>query len=321
MSRNKDMKKDIEVIVGTGKGGVGKSTVVGADAISREGLVDVIDSDEGHRMANILGADRGVGSNRYVPTPIKNINVATLDPIEFTTITESQARGWPLKRYLTQFSGQHGIVPFCDMMTEFFAVPTAIDEASKFASLIGLFYEAMERGSKYIHLDVEPTAGLKRLLNSTETMKRSLTNLQRTGRITLGLLGTKWPDVAGYMGQKGGFIKRADHYAEAMIDISGRLRDAKYFLTCVPEEGPVEQMRKVRGIIEGYGASVDGYVVNRHGRGDPEEEAEQVAIVHEMAGGLPIAFIKEDPRLKKSGPKMIQALREHGAALRKVFGD
>ena len=192
-----------------------------------------------------------------------------------------------------QFPGDYGLIPFCDMITTFFGAPTDIHSVAKIASLIDVYHQALELNFPHIVVDVEPTGGIERLLSATKIITRSLCNLRDTGWVTLQGLKAKWPDIATYL--QGDYIKSAGTYALRLEKTTRALQQAKYFLVCIPETSPVDQMRDVEQKVTSYGGKVNGFVINNI-RGEEHEDG-PIRRVREHAGSRPTIEIRHDVRL------------------------
>jgi len=303
----------MNVTIFAGKGGVGKSTSAVAYALqkAKKSRNLIIDYDGGHSIPTVLSLEnKNHKSNKIILTKIKNINIALIDLIKFQPIKEIKKQKKSIEEYLSQFKADYGIVPFCDMITSFFGAPTDITSVSCFASLIDVYHKAKRQKIDNIVIDVEPTAGLERLLNSTESITKSMKNLQKIGLIALTAVGTVWPDIKTYL--KGDYIKNAEIYAKRLNDTAKALENANYFLVCNPEKSPVDEMQEVKGIISNYNGKIIGYIINNI-RGESYEK-KQIQRVNKQADNLPIIEIKHDLRLCDSNSKSrLIALKEAGA--------
>lgn len=287
-----------------GKGGVGKSTSSVACALSQaeKEKVLLIDYDGGHSLARVLAFEgREFKGNVINYTGIQNLYLAVVDDFCFTDVVKmKQLDNRNVYDYLAQFKGDYGLLPFLDMITNFFGAPTDISSTSKFLSLIFLYHDAKAKGIERIVIDVEPTAGLQRLLNGTEAVTRSLRNLQGSGWMTIKTIGAKWPDIAAYM--KSDYIKNAGFYTDRMIEVSDVIKCARYVIVTIPESSPVAQMGDVKKLITSFGGNVVGYVINniRH----ESHEHEQIKKVLTSAGEILVAHVEHDIRLCDSNPSL-----------------
>ncbi len=294
-----------------GKGGVGKTNCAVSLALHLSGSMDiktaVIDYDGGHSVANTLGTTTLLSRNMVCPMK-KNFAIAIVENTDFVGIAEAITKKWTLKEYLAQFPGEFGLIPLTDMVNAFFGVLTDTVTLQKFATLITLLAQLEQRGYERVIIDVEPTAGMERLLLNVQSTARSLTNLQNQGIISLSMIGAKWPHIAGYL--KGDYIKHADKHAANIQHVATLLTNAKYMIVSTPEASPINQTFEVRRIIEKFGGKVHGYVVNNL-RGEAHEASN---ISRLDAEGLPVVKIGRQAGLH-SGKERTPILLNMGALI------
>lgn len=173
-------------------------------------------------------------------------------------------------------------------------------------TLVKVLLQLEEANFTDIIIDVEPTAGLERLLSNAHSTVRSIRNLKNQGKISLTMLGVKWPDIAGYL--KGDYIRDADVYSERIERTVTLIKSAIYFLVCTPEAGPVNQTFEVRRIIERFGGVVRGYIVNNI-RGESHEEPNIARLTN---SGLPIVRVQRRSELHTENPNRTDVLLEIG---------
>lgn len=302
----------MKVTIFAGKGGVGKSTSSVAYALSRSEFEKVllIDYDGGHSLARALAFEgREFVANVMNYTGIANLYLAVVDDFSFDSITKKKQQGRNVQKYLSQFPGDYGLLPFLDMITNFFGAPTDISSTSKFLSLICLYHEAKAKGIKNIVIDVEPTAGLERLLNGTEAITRSLRNLQGTGWVTIKTIGAKWSDISAFMESE--YIKKANVYTGHMAEVASVIKNARYVIVTIPESSPVLQMTDIKRLVMSFGGIVSGYVINNI-RNESHEQ-EQITKVLSLSEEKPVVQIEHDRNLCDSKPSQRRkTLREAG---------
>lgn len=180
------------------------------------------------------------------------------------------------------------------MVNAFFGVPTDIVTLQKFATLVTLLAQLERQGYEQVIIDVEPTAGMERLLLNVQSTTRSLVNLQNQGILSLSMIGAKWPHIAGYL--KGDYIKHADAHAARIQHVAMLLTNAKYMIVSTPEAGPINQTLEVRRIIEKFGGKIHCYVVNNL-RGEAHEASN---ISRLDSQGLPVVKIRHQAGLHSS---------------------
>ncbi len=262
----------MEVYIFGGKGGVGKTTSAVSVAVHKASLgqkTAIVDYDGGHSVKNTLGLADDFPANT-VHKVSANLHVAIIEFVNYLGIEQSKAQGQTLDEYLEQFPADLGFLPLIDMVNAFFGIPTDIPTFQKFVILVGVLHKLQKSGFENVVIDVEPTAGFERLLSNARSTIRSIRNLRDQGRLSLAILGAKWPDIAGFLKKE--YIVNADTYCHRIQTTVGWITGAVYFIVCTPEAGPISQTFEVRKIIEKYGGVVKGYVVNNI-RGDGHEES------------------------------------------------
>ena len=158
----------METTIFAGKGGVGKSTCAAAYALHQAGScrVNIINFDGGHAIPRVLALNgQKLPYNRSACTGIDNLSVALAAPLGFTPISNIDRRDDAcIERYFSQFKGDLGLVPYCDMAATYLGLPLDMKYISKFASLVELFHNAKIEDAENIVVDVEATAGLESML-------------------------------------------------------------------------------------------------------------------------------------------------------------
>lgn len=294
-----------------GKGGVGKtiSAVSLALFFSQKGTkTAIIDYDGGHSVKNTLGLDGNLNAN--IVQKIKpNLYVAVIDNVNYLSIAQSQAQSIPLDLYLQQFPEDLGILPLADMVNAFFGVPTDVPTLQKFMTLVKILLQFEEAGFADVIIDVEPTAGFERLLSNASATARSIRNLKNQGKISLAVLGVKWPDIAYYL--QGDYIKNAEIYSKRIERAVDVIKNAAYLLVCIPETGPISQMFEVRQIIERFGGKVQKYIVNNI----QGEDYEDMNIDQLASSSLPIIRVRRRRELHTENPNRSRVLLDIGEAI------
>ncbi len=302
----------INVQICAGKGGVGKTTIAVSCALQGKSgeKILLIDHDGGHSVKRTLDINYYVEPNKIVHTE-NNLYICIIENIKYNTITKSHDLEDSTEEYLFQFEDDMGIVPFADMVHEFFGVPTDVDSLQKFIVLVQVILEAKKAGFSKIIIDVEPTAGLERLLSSTDSMVRSLRNLKDKSPIILMAVKISWPDIAKYL--KSDYIKAIDFYTERIIEATEYIKNAKFVLVTTPETSPVAQSFEVNDLIEKFGGKVSGYVINNM-RGE-DHEIKNIQTIEKV--GLPVAKIERKEVLHSENK--IDALKSIGATVQNLL--
>ncbi len=292
-----------------GKGGVGKTTSAVSTALflaSQGQRTAIVDYDGGHSVKSTLGISGELSANVIHHGVCENLGIAIVENTAFASVALSKERGDSFDAYLEQFPGDLGIIPLADMVNAFFGVPTDVPNLQKFMTLVRVLLDLEEAGYSNVTIDVEPTAGLERLLSNADSTARSIRNLQKQGALSLLAIGAKWPDIAKYL--KGEYIKSADRYSVRIERAVAMITGAVYLLVCIPEASPVGQALEVRGIIEKFGGLVRGCVVNNI-RGEDYEEGNITRLAY---AGMQIVRVKRRGQLHDAGSERSDMLLEIG---------
>ena len=312
----------MDITIFAGKGGVGKSTCAGAYSVRKasEGKVLAIDYDAGHSLDKVLALEKGArfsfnNTNEVVDSGIDNLLVGFVDSHYFLPIAEVKARmeegddEWNIQKYLKQFEEDYGLLPLCDMVTTFYGIPTPINDVSNFATLINMYHKARALDVEDMVIDVEPTAGFKRLIESIGSITKSMRNLKdKNWKTKIALMGM--PDIKAFT--EGEFIRDCDKYAKRIQEVMDEINKSRFYIVGLPEESPVSQMNEVYRMTNFIrGGSVDGFVVNNI-RGEPHE-AVQIARVKDKYSNHAVIELGHDLRLCGSDQEQRrQALYEAG---------
>ena len=299
-----------------GKGGVGKTTnsVVLALYLSSIGEKTlIIDYDGGHSVKSVLNSQQNITPNVIqICESHPSLYLAVVENFKFRSIIESQNQKIPFDNYLNQFPEDLGIIPFADMVHSFFGVPSDIGTLQKFIILVQLLSNA--EGFDNIIVDVEPTAGFERLLMTSNTIVRSLNNLQKTGIVPLTIIGAKWHEIGKYL--RSSYIKGVKEYTDKIEKAVSFVVNARYVLVCVPEKDPVMQSFDMRVIIENFGGSISACVVNNTRNESHEQENIDLLTKHY----LPIIKVSRNPKLHFiDDPGYLSILSEIGNSVYKAI--
>ncbi|HYD03662.1 MAG TPA: ArsA-related P-loop ATPase [Alphaproteobacteria bacterium] len=310
-----------------GKGGVGKSTISAACAIyeSRKGVSTsnntlIVDYDGGHSLTSAVAdhikvEQRLGGAFNYnkpaVALPLKeyepnrihcmeldnqNLNIAIIEDYNFTPFSEfrkPQNQNRNLIEYFAQFSGDYGIIPYCDIMK---SLNPWIGNSGmgKFSSLIKIYNDAKDKKISNLIIDVEPTAGIERLLDYSQAVGEGVSKLVDTNLGTMRLLSSRFPDIRMFL-ENSEYIKNIHHYTQRLIDTVQALKSAQYFIVTTPQRSPVDQAYKIEDIINLHGGQVYGFVVNNiEGQ---VYESQQISRIKRKAGTRPVIEVYKDNKL------------------------
>lgn len=293
----------MQVIMACGKGGVGKSTVAAGLALhlANEGKKTGLVSYDGPSVKRLMGIKEKVPANTALQMG-PSFFLSVIENTGYLGIRDSQEAGKPLKEYLAQFPADLGILPFADMARAFFGVPTDTYTLQKLIRLVMLLNEHEKQGFVNAVVDVEPTHGFESLLSNMNETMQSLRNLKSQGLVQLIAIGATWPDIAGYI--RSSYIQSIDDYVGKVERAMHLIKHASFFIVCTPEKEPVVQTQEVLKIIEKFGGSVHGYVMNNT-RGEAHE-ARKIALLPSRAAVVKIA---RRPELHEEGSDDLLTLR------------
>tara|TARA_Y100000310_G_scaffold172609_2_gene172736 strand:+ start:8046 stop:8996 length:951 start_codon:yes stop_codon:yes gene_type:complete len=302
----------MRLVAYAGKGGIGKTTCAVGYSVMRAQDVNsvVIDYDGGHSVPFELGmARRKYKSNEFVQTPVENLRMGVLDPYSFKSVLHCQNEGIPTKEYIKQFKEDYGLLPICDMVASFFGVPTDPDALSQFISYARLVDQADKEGVEQFTIDIEPTAGLQRLLKGTGAIMKSIDNIRNPIKIVKWAIQAGWPDIAEFIQSE--YLKEGDEYFERFANAAEKLSNAKYFVGCNPKWSTIHEMKK---ILDDFDASIMGFVVNDIKMEDDNKA--KIAEIEKIAKSTTLIYIHHDPLLDEGrGIKKREALLKVGRTL------
>jgi anion-transporting ArsA/GET3 family ATPase len=307
----------MNITICSGKGGVGKTTSAVSIAMkyAQSETVAIIEYDAGHSIKRTLGiTDRNIPDNKMTRIDDR-LFLGIIANMRFNGIEyckETLGKEF-FKEYMEQFPSDRGILAFSNIVNEFFGVPTDSDTVQKFALLVTLLHECKEAGVEHVIIDVEPTAGFQQLLSCSTSMVRSLRNLNKKSMFIKKAVQIGWPDVYQFL--ESAYIKDIDVYTSRITHTASLLMSARYILVCIPEESPVQQTFDVRKIIEDFGGTVHGYIVNniRHA----PHETKHLHLIRNQQ--LPVAEIMRREELHEDSTDKRFVLFAIGSEIEEVF--
>lgn len=303
-----------------GKGGVGKTTQAASTArwlVSLGYRVCFVDQDRGHSGPRAFGRRKEEIPFNTLFNLEPNLDIVVIEGKEFVSASKAFKKlGWSVEKYLAQFPGDMGLVPWADMLKCFFGAPTDIKTVEKFVILVYFLLKLQEEKYDFIIIDVEPTGGLERLLAGADDMAASLVNLGKKSNQSLfiSLLGVKWPHVVGYL--KGDYLKNAPHYTRRIKEVLTILRNTSYYGVAQPEEEAVDQIKDNRELLEEFGGKLHGIIVNRS-RKLPYEQAHIESLA---AHQVPVLVHAEHLEMHDSAEGKREALQAMGKEVVEYFG-
>jgi arsenite-transporting ATPase len=242
------------VIIYTGKGGVGKTSVSAATALRCAKLgyrTIVVSTDSAHSLADSLDIP--------LTGDIKNIG-KNLDAIEVDVIHEMETRWKEIGQYLSDFMESQGMDPIS-------AKEMTVWPGMELMS--ALFYiEEFNESGRYdvVVMDTAPTAETLRLLSFPDTadwyfdkMYRMFKNTVRLARATVGkVMNTPLPSDA--------FLKDLDHLKDRMKAVRSILLDGETTsvrLVVNPEKMVINETKRAYTYLSLYNLTVECLVINR----------------------------------------------------------
>lgn len=242
------------VIIYTGKGGVGKTSVSAATALrcAKMGYRTIaISTDSAHSLADSLDVP--------LTGEIKKVS-KNLDAIEVDVIHEMENRWQEIGQYLSDFMVSQGLDP---ISSKEMTVWPGMELMS------ALFYiEEFQKGGVYdvVVMDTAPTAETLRLLSFPDTadwyfdkMYKIFKNTVRLARATVGkVMNMPMPSDA--------FLKDLDLLKDRMKTVRQILLDSKTTsvrLVLNPEKMVINETKRAYTYLSLYNLTVEAIVVNR----------------------------------------------------------
>ncbi|MFT4264876.1 MAG: ArsA family ATPase [Nocardioides sp.] len=247
----------MRILLFTGKGGVGKSTVAAATAslAASQGLRTlVLSTDAAHSLADAFGASFDeIGSE---PTEIA--------PLLFVEQVDAQRRfeeSWAdIQRYLLAVLDVAGMDPVAAEEL------TVIPGAEEVLALLELRLRARSGEWDVIVIDCAPTAETLRLLALPEALGWYMARIFPMQRRLVKLLGPVLTKAAGGVPMPGDTVFDAmQRLHDELLEVHDLLAgpDASVRIVLTPENVVVAEARRSWTMLSLYGYRVDGVVANR----------------------------------------------------------
>lgn len=246
----------VRIVLYTGKGGVGKSTLSAASAIRSARRGDrtlLVSSDLAHNVADILDA----------PVGDRCVSVAeNLDALEVDVLQEIEEHWDPIQEYLASFLAYLGTE---SLVAEEVAMIPGVD----LIFLLTRILREIESG-RYdtVVVDCAPTGGTLRLLSLTDTATTKFNALMNVERQIVKLIRPAGRQVAGLRE-----IIPEDRFYGSLAAVVGHigrlgeiLRDPERStvrLVLNPERVAIAETRRAYTYFALFGFPVDGIFVNK----------------------------------------------------------
>jgi arsenite-transporting ATPase len=302
----------VRVVLVTGKGGTGKTTVAAATAVRAADLGNrtlLVSSDAAHSLSDILG--RPVGAR---PTPVTEVLTAEeLDAQWLLDESWSTIRGY--LQELLEWAGAD------EVRAGELAVVPGLEELLALRAIAG----HLDGPWDAVVVDCAPTAETVRLLALPETirtyMERVLPTHRRLARSVAPVLRRRAslpPTPAGVLDA---VLRLADD-VHALHETIADPRTTEIRLVTTPESMVIAETRRLRAYLELFGYAVGSLVVNRVapvGTTDPWLEKVRRAQEphrHELSRSFPDLRSIEAP----VRPSEITGLDELHSFAREIYG-
>ncbi|RGA01746.1 ArsA family ATPase [Microbispora triticiradicis] len=280
----------MRVLLFTGKGGVGKTTVAAATATLAAGRglkTLVVSTDTAHSLADALG----------VPPSDAPVEAAPGLHLQQVDTQRSLERHWgELRDYARDVLAELGL----DEVTS--EEITVLPGAEEVIALLELREQARSGRWDVIVVDCAPTAETLRLLALPEALDWHVNRLLPAGRRLLGALSPVIRHVAKVSVPQAEVISAGERLHRGLLEVRALLAgdDASVRLVLTPEAVVVAEARRTLTSLSLYGYRVDAVIANRvfpaegadeWRRSWVEAQARQLAGVHESFAPLPVLTV------------------------------
>ena len=245
----------MRIILFTGKGGVGKTTLSAATAIHSAQLGHktlIISTDVAHSLADVLGAELG---GEAIELSVSNLSAAEIDT------GEELERYWgEAKRRISQVLRAEGISP--PIAGELAVIP-GLDEVLALVRIKHLYDEGRY---EVLIIDSAPTGAAMRLLAAPDLQRLYTRNLLGLSR---GLARAIWPALRGIVKLPLGeqvIRERVGELFDQVDELRGLLTDAERTSVRVvlnPDYMALRETQRAYTYMNLFGLSVDALFVNR----------------------------------------------------------
>ncbi|MEU6997580.1 ArsA family ATPase [Nonomuraea sp. NPDC046570] len=241
------------VLLFTGKGGVGKTTVAAATATlaARRGLKTlVVSTDTAHSLADALGVTAGEEPVEIAP----GLHLHQVDT------QRSLERHWgDLQDYARGLMAELGL----DEITS--EEVTVLPGAEEVIALLELRGQARTGSWDVIVVDCAPTAETLRLLALPEALDWHVSRLLPVGRKIMKLVGPLVRQVARVSAPGDAVVDAGERFHRGLMEVRELLTgdDASVRLVLTPEAVVLAEARRTLTSLNLYGYRVDAVIANR----------------------------------------------------------
>ena len=244
----------MRIILYTGKGGVGKTTISAATAVRCAELghkTIVMSTDPAHSLADSL--DRKIGAK---PKKITDNLVA-----EEINVNEELKVNWGrIQKYITKFLKSRG---FEDLMAEEFAVLPGMEELF---SLLKLKSYAENESYDVAIIDCAPTASTVRMLSMPDVIRWYMDrffNIERRIVKTVRPIAERIANFPLPTDDVYDSVENLFHKVEGMKDVLTDPENASIRLVFNPEKMVIKESQRAYSYLNLFGFTVDSVIANR----------------------------------------------------------
>ena len=273
-----ELLKDKEMILVTGKGGTGKTTLSAVLSLyfsEGEGSVFTFDVDPAHSMHDNLGFGRGskdgkVGVLENRPLmPLKKIDrernlfLMLVTPQKIINHL-ARAREEQLENRAEGLPAYQEVLHMYSVVQQL-GVPVAMKGFVALNMIGSEGEEARGNGAKVI-CDMEPSGGTLDLLDdATYAVERLKGMAKSKTRWSLIAKAAGWPDIARFA-KKSQYLKDIEQHAETFQNFNKLIKDpdrTAFVIASSPEQDVLNETSRLRNQLEERGFSVSAIVFNK----------------------------------------------------------
>jgi arsenite/tail-anchored protein-transporting ATPase len=244
----------VRIVLYSGKGGVGKTSLSAATAIRAAGLGHrtlVVSTDSAHSLADAL--DQPVGAE---PTPVR----AGLDAVEVDVNRELSSHWGVIHEYLTRFMTFRGVD---DTVAEEIAILPGMEELF---SLVRVKAWSDSRRWDLIVIDCAPTGDTVRMLAVPEVLSFYFSRIfpiQRTVVRTVRPVAQRMTDMPIPSDDVFGAVKRVYEQMEGMGPLLQDPKRSSIRIVLNPERMVINESQRLYTYLSLFGFPVDAVIANR----------------------------------------------------------